>query len=236
MGHFARIAIILIILCGFAVGAYAWEVEYDASTGLFPTEASPVWQINYYGATTSIIDGVLYIGNSVNYYREKGAISTGVPVTIETRMCMPSTTYGSANLTIETYGNYIGINIIRNSIATIDRYNQLHIFRQDFTTFRTISLAYDGTGGANIWVDNQFAFSWATPDWLPSPTTGYPIGVKFGSYTSASYWQYVSYSKEYLPVPEPSSLTALAFGLVPIGAVAMRRRQKQARRKMSRAI
>jgi hypothetical protein len=52
--------------------------------------------------------------------------------------------------------------------------------------------------------------------------------VEFGSYLGAgscdTYWQYVAYSKEFLPVPEPGSLIALAGGLAGIGAGALWRK------------
>lgn len=222
MRKFGKTMIITtILILTYAIGAYAWEVEYDASSGLLPTEASPAWQSN---GTSEILDGVLRIpGSGAKYSREVDAISAGVPVTMEARMCVQSAMNGSASLAIGTYSGYIPLSILSNRIVTGDVYNQTHEFWMDFTTLHTIRLAYDGNTEAHVWVDDQLALSWEVEPWPWS--IGLPEGVSFGSYSTDSYWQYVAYSKEYLPVPEPSSLAALAFGILPIGVTAIRKRR-----------
>ena len=43
---------------------------------------------------------------------------------------------------------------------------------------------------------------------------------------SSSYWDYVAYSDAFLPVPEPSSMLALAGGIAGITAFALRRKRR----------
>jgi hypothetical protein len=220
------LAMILLAVFTITVGAYAWEVEYNASTGLLPIAASPAWQFQNYGATTTVLDGVLWInssGSGANYRREEASIAADVPVTIETKMCVLPSISGAANLTIGTYSNYVGISIFHDRIVASDRYYQSHIFWQDFTTFHTVRLAFDGTNEAYVWVDNQLAMSWDADYW--SLATGEPVGVRFGSHSSISNWQYVNYSKDFAPVPEPSSIFALVGGIAGLGGFALRRRR-----------
>jgi len=54
-------------------------------------------------------------------------------------------------------------------------------------------------------------------------------GVWFGTAwsvgdTAEAYWDYVAYSAAFLPIPEPSSLLALAGGVAGLGGFALRRR------------
>jgi hypothetical protein len=220
------VIVIMLVIFGCATGVHAWDVEYDANTGLFPTEASPVWQFNDYGAITTVLDGVLLINSSsggASYCREEASIAAGVPVTMETQMCIFPSVSGAAGLTMGTYGAFVDVSIRPDCIVTTDRYYQSHVFWQDFTTFRKIRLAYDGIGEAYVWVDDQLAMSWDVRDWMPS--TGYPVGVRFGSHSSTSYWQYVNYSKDFAPVPEPSSILALVGGIAGLGGFALRRRR-----------
>jgi hypothetical protein len=221
------ITAVVYIIVGLAVAAQAWDVEYNAGTGLMPTAVSPAWQPGYYGAPVTNTDGLLHIGNSASvgadFRREEAAIDSGVPVTVETRMCVQSATFGSADLGISTYSGELHLAILPDRIIASDRYYDSHTFWQDFSSFHTVRVAYDGIHGANVWVDNQLAMSWEVPDW--SLATGYPGGISFGSYSCDSYWQYVRYSKEFEPVPEPSSLLALFGGLAGVGGMIWRRRK-----------
>jgi hypothetical protein len=224
-----RVMIIVVLaILGSAGAACGWEVEYDASTGLFPSEASPVWQSDSHGAPVSLEDGVLHIGDSISggadYRREATAIGAGVPVTMEAQMRVVSSSDGEAGLQISTYSVLIYPGVFPDHIVAVDRYYQAHVFWGDFTTFHTIRLAYDGSDSAYIWVDNQLALSFVAPAW--SLASGSPGGVSFGSYSSDSYWQYVNYSKQYLPIPEPSSLAAFLAGSVGFGAAMRRRRAR----------
>ena len=229
MKRFLKVAVLvtfIVITC--AMNAFAWEVVYDASAGLLPAGASPAWTSVILGDNTAAVsDGVLriqHVTGSSYYSREEWAISAGIPVTMEARMRVGASSIGAPRLSIQTKGCYAYLKIYPDHLAAIDYSGGgSMIFSGDFTTFRTIRLAYDGNNRMYAWVDGQPAFSGGT---------GYSgqDGVNFGSYLGVepcdSYWQYVAYSKEFLPVPEPSSLLALAGGLAGLGGMALRRRKR----------
>ena len=225
MRGIAKIVIaIMAVILGCCTGAHAWDVVYDASTGLFPTAASPAWQSDSSG-TATVLNGVLNIDSTgVDYQREVDAIGAGVPVTVETRMRASSSAH-AAWLSLGTYGGATSIGIYSDRIVTSGMYGQPLVFLlTDPTAFHTIRMAYDGNGGGGVWVDNQFALSIVTHPW--NWTVGYPGGVGFGSYLTDSYWQYVAYSKEFLPVPEPATLTALATLSLLTGGALVRKRKR----------
>lgn len=214
-------------ILGCASAGHAWEVEYAATSGLLPTASSPAWGTDTSGTVVTTLDGVLHINciaGGAGYRREVSAISAGVPVTLETRMSVSASTSGAASLTIGTYSGFVDIAIFPDRLVTSDLNYQPHTFWQDFSALHTIRLAYDGIGGAYAWVDGDLALSWAAPPW--SWTTGDPGGVSFGSYLSISDWQYVGYSKEFIPIPEPGSLAALGAGLAGVGMGFARRRRR----------
>ena len=226
---FTLAAIVLLAGLVCAIKASAWEVEYNASSGVLPTAASPPWKLYRYGdPTPTISDGVLRIqhvaaGNYVEYGRECWAIDRGVPVTMEARMWVAAFS-GAPRLSIQTQGCYADFFIYPDHLSAHDWNNGWIPIASsgDFSTPRTIRFAYDGGSRAYVWVDGQMALSFAL-----APTNG-QNGVTFGSYggaaSSDSYWQYVAYSKEFLPVPEPATLIALAPLSLLTGAGLVRKR------------
>ncbi|MCX6376357.1 MAG: PEP-CTERM sorting domain-containing protein [Armatimonadetes bacterium] len=210
--------------------AGAWDVQYVASTGLLPTSASPAWQLFLHNdPIPTVADGILRIQHTgtasyVEYSREGYAIDAGVPVTVEARVRAAETSSGASRLSIQTKGCYASLLIYPDHIAAADHSAGGWVtLSGDFTTFRAIRVAYDGGMRAYAWVDDEPAFSWGL-----SGSAGQD-GVNFGSCLGAgpcdSYWQYVAYSKQFVPVPEPSSLIALAGGLAGLGGTALRRRR-----------
>jgi len=215
----------LVVVLGSCTGAQAWDVVYNAGAGLLPTAASPAWQTLASGSATTINSGVLHInGDGTTYGREAEAIGSGVPMTLEARMRVSASAHGSAGLSIGTYSGYLTLDVFPDHMVIRDQYYQQCTFDADFITeFHTIRLAYDGNTEGYVWVDGLRALSWTTLAW--PWTLGPPDGVRFGSYLADSYWQYVAYSKEFIPVPEPSSLAALLCGLAGVGGVVIRRRR-----------
>jgi len=130
---------------------------------------------------------------------------------------------GAPHISIQTLGCYAYVRIYSDHLAMIQFETTPVSYYDDFTSFRTIRLACDGVSRACVWVDDQPAFSWLYG-------TGGQDGINFGSYTYTSdaafdsYWQYVAYSKAFLPVPEPSSLLALFASLAATGAIGIRRK------------
>ena len=228
VGTITTIAILVVLIC--SVGGYAWEVEYDASTGLLPTSASPPWKLFVQNdPTPTIADGILRIqhtgsGNYVEYSREGCAIDAGVPVTVEARMHVAGTSVGAARVSVQTDSGSACLNVYPDHLAAVDYPAGGWVtLSGDFTTFRAIRVAYDGGTRAYAWVDDQPAFSWGVPG---QGQDGVNFGSDLGAGPCDSYWQYVAYSKEFLPVPEPSSLLALAGGLAGLGGMALRRRRR----------
>jgi hypothetical protein len=213
--HVAVLAIALALAS--AARAESWEVVYAAGSGLLPTQSSPAWSLYSYGAPISVENGFLHIGISASggadYTRDEATIPAGVPVTVEARLQVLPCSFGDATLQIGTYGT---------TSAVIIRPDHMGSYYDDFTTLRTVRFAYDGSGWDYVWVDGQLAISSKAPPWKQSGGT--PAGVFFGSGSCDSYWQYVAYSKEFLPIPEPCSLAALLAGLVGFGAMIRRRR------------
>ena len=217
----------LVSLAVLPVAAGAWDVRYDATSGLLPTVASPSWNVFYRtDPTPAIVGNALRMqhlaGGAYLHYGREQAIVAGVPITLETRMHVTSDSVGAPHISIQTLGCLAYVQIYADHLNTWELGRPI-TFASDLTTFRTIRLAYDGVSRAYVWVDDQPAFSWVCG-------TGGQDGINFGSYTYIgdaafdSYWQYVAYSKEFLPVPEPSSLLVLAVSLAGIGAAVVRRR------------
>lgn len=221
MNIIATRLIVLIIMLGSAVNAFGWEVKYDASLGLLPSETSQPWKPVIKGTNlSSVSDGILNIRNNLNssyYNREVWAINAGVPVTMEARMRLDASSIGSTKLSIQTKGCYINLDVYT------DRIGGRNSYYSDFTTFHTIRLAYDGANHAYVWVNNKFALSWSLTG--AAGQNGISFGTDDSNGPYDSYWQYVAYSKEYLPVPEPSSLLTLLGGIAGLGGLAMRRRR-----------
>lgn len=213
------IVLCLLTTLMLSVTVGAWDVLYDASSGLLPTAASLAWSRVGNGQPT-VADGLLRIQPSgVRYTREVWAIDAGVPVTMEARMSLAASST-EVPLSIQTKSCGAVVRVYPDHLATYLFGGSEVTFNYGFTTFRTIRLAYDGGSRMYAWVDNQLAFSWTI--W-----TGGQDGIYFGTYNSPSfdsYWQYVAYSKQFLPVPEPSCLLALLAGLSGFGAVLRRRR------------
>lgn len=218
----------LVSLAVLPVAAGAWDVRYDATSGLLPTVASPSWNVFYRtDPTPAIVGNALRMqhlaGGAYLHYGREQSIMAGVPITLETRMHVTSDSVGAPHISIQTLGCLAYVQIYADHL-TMTQFETTPIsYYSDFTTSRTIRLAYAGVSRAHVWVDAQPAFSWVCG-------TGGQDGINFGSYTYIgdaafdSYWQYVAYSKEFLPVPEPSSLLALAVSLAGIGAAVVRRR------------
>ena len=203
MRKIVKVAIVFAVLMLAATGAYAWDVVYDASTGLLPTEASPEWQLFGGGVMPTISEGLLRIqGNDANYayyLREAWAIEAGVSVTMEARMRVEENSSRAPTMLIQTTDRSITLNVYGDYIQAYDWASMSYIsFYSDFTTLQTIRMAYDGETKAYVWVNDQLALEWAL-----SYSSGNYKGIGFGSYWYGafdSYWEYVAYSKEFLPV------------------------------------
>ena len=218
------IAVFTIMLC--CPSLYAWDVSYQASSGVLPTGATPAWMLSPPGSTmiSVVSDGILHMQHSSTdlpgyYTREQMTIGAGIPITLETRMRVTEASNNAPGITIQTGSIFVGLYIYPDHIV-----NNGMSFSGDFSTFRTIRLACDAQGNVYTWVDGQLALSY-----YQSTSGGGQNGIAFGSnYREGSfdsYWQYVAYSKAFVPVPEPSSLLALSCPILGLaGAVIKRKR------------
>lgn len=213
------------IVC--ATNASAWEVIYNANTGQLPTEATPAWTAVFLGSNTaSVSNSILRIQHTTGssyYSKEAWAIDAGIPVTLESRMRVDASSIGAPQLSIQTKGCYVVLNIYADRLQVYDWASKSTMVSYgDFTAFQTIRMAYDGGTNVYAWVNNQSTLSWTL-----SGSAG-QNGISFGTYNSAdafdSYWQYVAYSKQFQPVPEPSSLLALGSSLLGLVGFAIRKR------------
>lgn len=175
----------------------------------------------------TVSDGLLriqHVTGSSYYCREAWAIDAGIPVTMEAKMRVDASSIGAPQLSIQTKGCYAALNIYSDHLQAYDWSSKNNVvFYGNFTALPTIRMAYDGGTNVYAWVNNQPALSWTL-----SGSAG-QNGISFGTYISTdafdSYWQYVGYSKQFLPVPEPSSLLALASGIAGLGGFVLRRKR-----------
>lgn len=221
-----RVILTLLTVLACSGVVYAWDVEYDASTGLLPTEVSQAWQLSTYdGVAPAIADGALRIQsvttNSYAYY--VSTIDADVPVTMEARMRVAATSSGAPVLSIKAKGIYDGIYAYSDHMAAYENASSSWVtFNQDFTAFRTIRIAYNGSNRLYAWVDGQLALSWQSFGGVMNGS-----GVMFGASGSSgafdSYWQSIAYSNQFLPLPEPSPFLILGSSFMWLAATCVRR-------------
>ena len=226
MKHLGSFLVTILLCLACSAVAQAWDVFYDAGSGALPSGVQPSWKSSIRnGDAADVSEGVLHIShnNGTGYFcREPWSIEAGVPVTVEARMRVENASVSSPVISIQTKG---GVALISVCSDRIDAYDWIAgqgvYYNGDFTTFHTIRIAYDGARRAYAWVDGLAAFSWGV-------SGAGQDGVSFGSPlpigSHDSYWQYVGYSKAFVPVPEPSSLAALGGGMM--GLLALRRRRR----------
>jgi hypothetical protein len=234
--------LILLTTCLFSSVVHAWDVSYEGD--VLPN-ASALGSLAWgtFGglgnlAGTSSDGSLLHLVDSGNlcplFCREGTGMSAGMPVTVEARVRalaaanpVHSQEY-AVGLEASAYGGSAVIGLWPDKVGT--HYGagveQWTYYPVDLTQFRTFRIAVDtGAHYYRVWMDGEEIF--AGPLWQSTL-----FGVHFGSShytgeaTSDSYWDYVRYSKEYLPVPEPSALMALAGGLGALGLPILRRKVK----------
>ena len=227
MKHLGSFLVTILLCLACSAVAQAWDVFYDAGSGALPSGVQPSWKSSIRnGDAADVSEGVLHIAhnNGTGYfYREPWSIEAGVPVTVEARMRVENASVSSPVISIQTKG---GVALISVCSDRIDAYDWISgggvYYNGDFTTFHTIRIAYDGARRAYAWVDGQPALSWSLSGAAGQDGVSFGSPLPIGSHDS--YWQYVGYSKAFVPVPEPSSLAALGGGMM--GLLALRRRRR----------
>ena len=225
---------LFLLLCCSEIGA-GWDVTYDADS--MPQDAG--WSLYAVGvpgssAECAARDGVLSLLDSRTdsttlFLKEDPALATSETLTVEARVRVVSAA-NFADLDAVSLGGSIGyggsVRLWPDRIATLYRGdNVFRVHSVDMTVFHVIRLAIDKrpfVPTLRVWLDGTQVFAGPAPGVLPR-------GIFFGTSliadaTSESYWDYVRYSNEYLPVPEPSGLLALAGGMSGLLALSRRRR------------
>lgn len=225
---------LLLTPCG-----YAWDVVYDGN--VLPDSTmlgSAAWQCysNAYSSDCSAQNGLLHMVDSrtdatVRYFREGDRINGAPGLTVEARVNVVSASpYYSWDYAVGFGGSTDGggayVGLWPDKIGTrFGADNNLTFHSLEPTGFHVVRLAIDSNARTfTVWVDKVQVFA---GNQSGSGLTG---GVWFGTSwsvgdTAEAYWDYVAYSKQFLPVPEPSSILALAGGMAALGGLALRRKR-----------
>ena len=231
--------LLLTLLMAIPGPCLAWDLTYDGD--VLPTDPAlgpGSWALNVYSAPGVVSDssttgGVLHLSDqrtdqAALFFRDD--VPPNSPVTIEARLRVTSADgayialveplrFGGSLAFVGIWPDRVGVRYRGN--------NYFDFYSVDMTQFHVVRLAIEENPwpyrvpAFTVWVDGVQVFSGSAPG-----TTG--GSVHFGTnlikeFTSESYWDYVRYSREYVPVPEPSGLLALTSGLT--GLLAMRRRR-----------
>jgi len=235
MIRFLLVALGMICSCHTA---YCWEISYEGNVmPNDPVLGSGVWRV-YSGCDLSQTwsDGeVLHLidpwtDKEVRFSREAVAIPAGTPITMEARLRIASGTTPGSGLapafmgasTWRLAGGFASAWLWSDKMSVLNADGWFH-YDTDLTQFRTIRIAMNEQNYFWVWLDETEIFSGLAVDaWQ----NGITFGSSYYEATLESYWDYVCYSKEFVPVPEPSSLLALASGLLGLGGLALRRRRE----------
>ena len=238
---------IYLLICIFVLAACssahaAWRTVYDGS--VFPDSpalGSAAWTAGPTNdlSASSARDGMLHLvdqwaDRSVWFQQGLSDYPAGSPVTVEARLRV-NAAYSSADWIAPVqfgfshgYSNpFIGF--WTDGLATrYARENLLRFQPMDMTVFHTVRIAVEAKPKYSppkfwVWVDGRQVFHGECAGWKQ-------LGVYFGSSTILNDstcdvdWDYVRYSWDFQPVPEPSSLAALGGGVM--GLLALRRRRR----------
>ena len=227
----------VLVMAGGA--AFCWEISYEGDVlPNSPELGAEKWLGDADLSLTYIENSVLRtvdVWSNGRVYFYQFPIPAGTPVTGESRLRVFSASspggseigpglFGVCTLSGTSTGGVAGIGLFTDKVVTRSpddsQYRQYREYAVDMTQWHTFRIALTSDNWSYVWMDGGLIFS---------GFSGYPPGygqdgVAFGtSYRSTAdiEWDYVRYSKEFLPIPEPASLLALAAGLL---ALVLRRR------------
>jgi len=213
---------IALVAAAVPSGSLAWDLCYDGS--VLPNDPSlgtGTWSVPYgQDPSPCSSDGdILHIpASGMSYYRH--AIPFGAPVTLEARFRVTSAiAWRYAWLGAGTPSFMTSAELYTDKAVSYV-YGGALTYPADLTLFHTLRIATASTGDSFLWLDGQLI-----AEGLALP--GCQVGISFGSQPAVdSYWDYVAYSADFLPVPEPSSLAALGFAIAGLAMAAARRKRR----------
>jgi hypothetical protein len=223
--------------------ALCWETSYEADVlPNSPDLGAAQWSGGGDLSLTYVENGVLRMVDpwggatqrGVYFYRESG-LPAGTPATIESRVRVFSASstwfWGHPGFGIQTWssastGGMAKLALFPDKVVT--RYSGDTVDREyavDLTQWHTFRTAMKSDNWFDVWMDGGLIFSGLAYD---QGQDGFFFGIQ-GAFdlTGDIEWDYVRYSKQYLPIPEPSSLLALGGGLGGIALLRRRVRSKQ---------
>lgn len=199
----------LITVCVFSLCSvvFAWDTNYDGS--VMPNDqtlGSAAWTSSSSNdiSRCSIQDNIFNLADLISdstayFYREK-MLPKETPLTLEARVRVASGTGASAEdaPAIIDVGNISGCVFLGLWPDKIKCGTSEHLV--DMTEFHVIRIALQADNSYLVWLDGAQVFSGSTAD-------GTQAGITFGSSKSLSgnvdsYWDYVGYSKSYIPVQQ----------------------------------
>ncbi len=238
------VALLIMLTWISASPSLAWDVSYEGN--VLPNSSAlgtSTWVAVPFGNTLagSSADGdVLHLVDSSDFIccfaREAAGIPAGTPFTIEARMKILAFDSGGGRdvgltLGMCTMSHGVSIGLFPDKVRMqYQGGDETPIFIPvDMSQFHTFRLAMQGGGDArfDIWMDGATFFSGVSVSGGATPGVGVGgWGLPMAA-TSDSYWDYVRYSTEYIPVPEPSALMTLAGGLGTLALPLMRRKRRR---------
>jgi len=204
----------------------AWDHIYDGSVlPNDPSLGSNVWLAAGDTSACSSDGSVLRILDRTDTYVSfrRSAAPARSPLTVEARVRVVSGNNTLLYVGTPSYTPYLELYADRVQINFGSGRQQT--YHSDLSVFHTIRLDMDAWSRSYVWLDDVLAAQGT------STPGGNTFDLMFGapfSGASESYWDYVAYSAAFLPIPEPSSLLALAGGLAGIVGAGMWRRRRGA--------
>jgi hypothetical protein len=204
--------------------AHAWDVVYSGS--VLPDDPSlgtDQWiAFSYNDPSTFSTDGhVLRMdvpsANPPVSGFHRYAIPAHRPITMEARVRV---TDGVAGFWAGTGSYCVFVTLFLDHIHAAALGGSISAdYSADLSAFRTVRIATNSQGLSFVWLDGDLVMRDTTT------RAGNNTDLSFHTYgPSVSYWDYVAYSQEFLPVPEPSSVAAILAGVGGLGAMVKRRR------------
>jgi hypothetical protein len=233
----ASAGVFAVLLMASSGPASCWEISYEGDVLPNSAELGEVkWSGGQDTSLTYTHEGVLrtvdpWVTRSVEFNREH-SMPAGSAVTIESRLRVLSVSSAPADwfggrpgLGIQVPGRQAVLGLLPGKVFS--RYSGDTLNREyavDLTQWHTFRIALAPDGWFKVWMDDGPIFSGSAYAYGQS-TVFFGTSTSNWEGTDDIEWDYVRYSKEYLPIPESSSLLALFTGIGAYAGFVRRRRR-----------